>query len=439
MNELNLEERLNLEVSATDTRREVKEEERNVSYDNIIVDDLDLLTDEDIVMQEQEEKSDQPDTFVYDVPEGAPYLAFDRSLLRNALLQISPILGLNSKRAVSRGITLVVENDKEASIIYPNDSYYFKATIPVDTTLPEGTTIFIEYLHINKMARFMPRTIYIYLVKSPIPEGHDKYNMIFTTGHLELINTSLIGSDLKQLSYPYVETETTVKTLDAPETARKANTLGKVLKIQSDSDQKIVHIKNGITYTKAATLYSCSELDLPNVQLDPVRTAYLARACTLSKGDPIRFTSTNSETIPRYAIRYGDTVFYTNYADSKVDPKVEELFNNIPELAKIDYANFKYQLEYANSIIYSMGTLLVTVQDGTLLCSIELRNGSHSEINLNILEPLPDMANPYKINTKSLLDALSALDPTLDTKIGFKDGLVYLVNDEVKLILVTRS
>ena len=144
------------------------------------------------------------------------------------------------------------------------------------------------------------------------------------------------------------------------------------------------------------------------------------------------------ETIPRHAIVYGNTVMVTNYASTNEDPKLKEVLTELPDMTVVDYSQLKYQLDYATSITYAMGTVTFENSNGTLLGKLKLQNGSESPIEiptsgkLNIPE-----GTKFKVNTKTLLTSLNSLDPSLETSLGFKNGILYLTNSDIKIALVT--
>ena len=163
------------------------------------------------------------------------------------------------------------------------------------------------------------------------------------------------------------------------------------------------------------------------------------KACQLcTVNEQLKMVKTTSETLPRHAIVYGETMMITNYADAKAEQRVLDMMSKTPATTVIDYSQLKYQLDYASSITYALGTVTIENADGELVGKIKLQNGSESKVDITTSGDLYIPVNQkIRVNTKTLLSSLNALDPSLQTSIGFQDGILYLINSDIKLAIVT--
>ena len=77
-------------------------------------------------------------------------------------------------------------------------------------------------------------------------------------------------------------------------------------------------------------------------------------------------------------------------------------------------------------------------KDGRLIGKIKLQNNSETEVEIPVLGELYLKAKEQiRVNFKTLLVALSALDSDLETYFGLKDGLLYLINSDISLAIIT--
>ena len=437
---------LNTTVSKSETSRDMfADTDQDVPHEDLTFDMFEEAKrlDDIIDVNKEETKTSAPkiDTTDYTVPEGAKYIMLESKPLVKCLSQLSTVIELNSPRAVSRGISIKVIDDKNIDVICPNELYYFKTSLEAESTVDAGSIIFIEYMFLTKIARFIPPKVLIYSMDETVgAQTITKYYIRLTTGDLELINTNLIDSDIKRLNFEFdILMDKPMSILNTDETYRKISTMIKLLPFESDSPRRRLHAHDNLTSFRSALIFSCTDLNLPNIQLD-IRTAnYLMKACQhCGTGETLMFVPTTSETIPRHAIVYGNTVMVTNYASTNEDPKLKEVLTELPDMTVVDYSQLKYQLDYATSITYAMGTVTFENSNGTLLGKLKLQNGSESPIEiptsgkLNIPE-----GTKFKVNTKTLLTSLNSLDPSLETSLGFKNGILYLTNSDIKIALVT--
>ena len=210
---------------------------------------LDGIMDEEV----KAEKAPKVDTTDYTVPEGARYVFLEGRSLVRSLQQLNPVIDLNSPRAVSRGISIRPVDTTKIDIICPNELYYFKTTQLAENTLEEGKVIFVEYLFLTKIAKFLPPRILIYS-KDVDVNGTiiTKYFIRLTTGDLELINTTLIDADIKRLTPDYELTNEVLCELNTEETYRKVSTMTKLLPFESDSKRRRLHaVDNDLTFRSA--------------------------------------------------------------------------------------------------------------------------------------------------------------------------------------------
>ena len=399
-------------------------------------DTLDGIMDEEV----KAEKAPKVDTTDYTVPEGAHYVFLEGRSLVRSLQQLNPVIDLNSPRAVSRGISIRPVDNTKVDIMCPNELYYFKTTQAAENTLEEGKVIFVEYLFLTKIAKFLPPRILIYS-KDVDVNGTliTKYFIRLTTGDLELINTTLIDADIKRLTPDYELTNEVLCELNTEETYRKVSTMTKLLPFESDSKRRRLHaVDNDLTF-RSALLCASTALNVPSVQIDLKVAQYLMKACQLcTVNEQLKIVKTTSETLPRHAIVYGDTIMITNYADAKAEQRVLDMMSKTPATTVIDYSQLKYQLDYASSITYALGTVTIENIDGELVGKIKLQNGSESKVDITTSGDLYIPVNQkIRVNTKTLLSSLNALDPSLQTSIGFQDGILYLINSDIKLAVVT--
>lgn len=434
---------LNTPVDKSETSRDLFTTDQNVPHDMLTFDMFEEARrlDELVEVNKQTTTAPKVDNTDYSVPEGSNYILLDSKPLVKCLSQLSTIIELNSPRAVSRGISIKVVDSNNVDIICPNELYYFKTTLPAEVTVPQDKVIFIEYLFLTKIARFIPPKVLIYSKEETVgAQTITKYYIRLTTGDLELINTNLIDSDIKRLTLEYdILLDKPLSILNTEETYRKISTMIKLLPFESDSPRRRLHSNENLLSFRSALIFSSTELNLPNIQLDIKIANYLLKACQhINSGETLMFVPTTSETLPRHAIVYGNTIMVTNYAAGNADPKLKEVLTNVPESTVVDYSQLKYQLDYATSITYAMGTVTFENTNGILIGKLKLQNGSESpiEIPTSGLLTIPE-GTKFKVNTKTLLTSLNSLDPSLETSLGFKDGILYLTNSDIKIALIT--
>ena len=211
-----------------------------------------------------------------------------------------------------------------------------------------------------------------------------------------------------------------------------------MLPFESDTSRRILSCNSNSLSFKTALICANTELALPDIQLDLKVVAYLIKISQMSCDSTIRLYNTSSQTIPRYALVYGDTIMITNYAPTKFDPKLNEILSVLPELTVINYVSTKNKLNVLTDVTYAMGSMTFTSDGNTLTAKLKLSNGSEYPSEIELLSPLTIPAGTsIKVNTKTLLTTLNALDPTLPVSIGYKDGFLYLVNDLVKISLTS--
>ena len=378
------------------------------------------------------------DTFDYTAPEGSNYVLVDKKDIKKILDCISNIIDLNSPRAVSRGISIRPIDNTKVDIICPNPVYYYKTTEDASNTLEEGTIIFVEYLFLTKIAKFLPPRILIYS-KDVDVNGTiiTKYFIRLTTGDLELINTTLIGTENGMVNTNFKLSEEPISILDAEETYRKFNSILRILPNESDSKRRVINVKDGRLTFYAPTIFLQSKLNLPNTIINMNIGKYIRSACRYADED-IAIYKVIDEDVDRYAIVVENMVMITILRDAKDDSIVTDKLSVINATAKIDYIDTKYNLDYITSIIYAIGNLYLKKNKDLLTGTFKLHNGSSSNITLRIngYLDLPDDKS-IRVSSKSLLFILNALDSSLDLNISYEDGILFLLNSDVKIALVT--
>lgn len=422
--ELQLDDLLNnIDISET-SRSEFAGSDENVPQEEILTTDI-FQEIESVPVEVQPQ-----DTTDYSLPDNTEYLLIERSRLNHILSQLTPIIDLNSTKAVSRGITLSIKSPDKLSIICPNDLYYFTADARTETTFAEGTNIYLEYQFIQKIAKFIPQKVLIF-------KQDDKYFIRLTTDDLELINTQLIESDTKKLVYDYEVTDELIQEVPHSDLI-KLNTMYKLMSFEADTPRRQLS-GNDTTTFRSAQLFTSSDIKLPNIKINQKVCTYLIKlASLLGKDDTVKIYNTTSDTVLRYAITYDDITMITNYPTTQEDATLTQIFTELPDLTVIDYSKLKYNLEYANAITYAMGQITLINKDGELKLLIKLQNGNTSPVVIDCLTPVTIETNKeIKISTKSLINLLNALNPAQTTKLGFKDGLLYITNDDVDTCLVT--
>lgn len=377
----------------------------------------------------------EPEVDTFDYTTDQPHILFSKKDLLQVISQVSTVLDTGSKRAVSRGITLKVISNDTVGVIMPNESYYFKSQITcTESTLEIGTTIFIEYAFIQKMVRFLPPKILIYSKVDQIT----KYYIKLTTDDLELLNTQLIESDAKRLENEYTIVGEPLCEISLTELSHSLTSLYGILNFESDSPRRVLSSYDGKITFKSPLVFASSDSTLLDIQLRKNEIIYLIRAAQLASDAKIlKVYNTNSE-LTRYVFEYDNTQLMTNFAKPNEDAKIRDLLTKVPDLTVIDYGKLKYQLDYANSITYAMGTITLCNTDGVLSGMIKLSNGSEAPFAVPTISNVTIPANEkIRVNTKTLLSSLNALDSSQETRIGYSNGILYLSNNDITLMLIT--
>lgn len=365
-----------------------------------------------------------------------PHILFEKKKFLQIVSQLTSIIDLGAKKAVSRGVTLRVIDETKLEVIMPNDMYYFKAELKLDNcTLQPGTSIFIEYSFIQKMTKFFLPKI---LISTKMDKSIQKYYIkLTTTDKLELLNTQLIESDLKKLDNQYEIVGDALCEVSLDELSNALTSLSGILNFESDSPRRILSSSNGKITFKSSLIFASSDVKFLDMQLRKNEIAYLIRASQLAKDKTLKVYNTNSE-LTRYIFEYGNTQLMTNFAKANDDTKIRELLNDLPDMTVIDYSKLKYQLDYANSITYALGTLTLRNDDGVLSSMIKLTNGSEAPFIVPTISAVTiPKDEKIRVNTKTLLGSLNSLDSSLETSIGYKNGIIYIKNSDVTLMLVS--
>lgn len=366
------------------------------------------------------------------------HILIETKPLMRILSQIAPVMviGQRSQRAVSRGITLRVMDTNNFEVITPNETYYFNARITGSTTFEPGHHIFLEYTFLQKMAKFLPPKILIFTDKNQ--QGLDIYYIRLLTGDLELVNTQLIPSDVQRLDYDYTVGEV-IQELEPSTLLSTLNTMSKVVNFESDTTKKIMTVYDGKAVFKSPLVQVGADTDLLNIVLRVNDINYFIKAIQmLGPDEKLKICNTNSTSLIRHAVCTENSYMITNYAEAHQDSRLKEWLENQPEYTEIDYGALKYKLDYANSITYSRGVIEFIVEGNQLKGGILLSNGNYSDMNIDAVQNLtiPEGCK-FKLNTKTFLSCMNALDTSSIVSVGYKDGLFYIKNSYVTLILLT--
>lgn len=407
-----------------DDKKEDEEKKKNIE------------TIEEILDSKPKTAESAPVEDTVDYTTDKPYIKINSRSLLKILVQISPIINESSNRAVSRGITLRVISSDSVEVITPNELYYYKAILPCETTLPNGSVIFIEYKFLTKMSKFIPQQTLIY--KDTNSDGLDIYYIRMVTDDLELVNTQLIESDKKKLDYEFNVTNE-IKSLEPSELLASLSTFSSVVNFESDSNRKQVNIKDEKAMFKSPLVYARSTVKLNDMVIKLKNIQYIIKTIgLLEQGENLVIKNTDSQTYTRYAICTNNSYMIANYSDATSDDRINGLFDSKPAMTLIDYGKLKYQLDYASSITYALGTIKFTVKDNKLSGQLKLNNGNFSPLEIPLLgDFLVPEGTTFNVNTKTFLSSLNSLDASLATSIGYKDGLLYVSNDNIDLILLT--
>lgn len=397
------------------------------------IDVLNSINDEEMEELTNELENATPveeKTVDYSVESDGSILFVSESLVR-VLNQLNTVIDLNAPRVVSRGLNLQV-GDGCIHLITPNELYYFDAKLDSTNTLPVGTNIYLDFKFLVKMIRFLPNKVLIYL------KGN-KYYIRLLTGDLELINTQLMDLDLKRLVPDYEVTDELLMKVNKEEILNNLNTFSKLYTFEDMLPRRVFDVSKDGTLFISPNLYGYTKLTLPEVRLYPKTVNYLIKAANLcTKDGYIEVYKTTSDPIVRYAIVYDNITMVTNYPDAKVDETLLTLLTTLPMGTGIDFTGLKYLLDYVNCITYAKGTISLVNENDTFKGIIDLENDGKSEIDIPILGNNYLIDQTFKVNAKLLLQALNTLDPSLNTFIGYKDGMLYLWNTRVTLILMTQ-
>lgn len=367
-----------------------------------------------------------------DIKDIKDYLSVNSQDFLNILSQINIIIN-NSKSAskLARGIVLEILDDSHIKIIYPNELYYFTATLDCITTLEKGTQIYLNYLFLIKLTKYYGNSFYIF-------RFNDKYYLKLETGNLELLNPELLDSEKEKIKSTY-EIKGFYNSYKVGDMYNKLKSLQAITYFEVEENRKFLNCNDNTITFKSPLLMAKSEFLFLNTIIDYKLLNYLIYLCSLSLADDdIEIYNVDYTIIPKYAIKYKNTYLISNYPESSKNIRINDIFTDLPKFTIIDYANLKYKLEYADSIIYAKGVVTFINKEGKLVGKIKLNNNSDSEIEIPTLSELYLRQNQQiKVNYKTLLVALSALDSSLETFFGLKDGLLYIINSDISLALTT--
>lgn len=358
------------------------------------------------------------------------YISIPSNVILNLLKQLGTVIDLKASK-LSRGITLKVWDKDTVMAICPNELYFFTAELPCETILPQDTCIYLDYVFLQKLTRFFLNEFYIYKLQ-------DKFYLRLSTGDLELLNTTLLEEEKNRLLGRYPMTEE-VHTYQVGSIYNKLKSLYSITDFEIETNKRWINSKDGIITFKSILLMAKSNFDFINAKIDYKILNYLLYLCSVaSSTDTIEIVKCNSLIIPKYAIKYNNTIMLSSYPNSSDDTKVLSLFEELPRFSVIDYQDLKYKLEYADSITYAKGVVTFINRDNKLIGKIKLQNNSETEVEIPVLGELYlKPSQQIKVNFRTLLVALNSLDSDLETYFGLKDGLLYLINRDISLAIIT--
>lgn len=360
-----------------------------------------------------------------------PYLLIDKEDLFRIVKQVSSIINVNGKRPVSRGLTLRIIDPTHVEVILPNEIYYFKTTIDAKCTLKVGTTIFLDYVFLKKLKKFIPPKILIYL------NHMMKYHVRTIKSELPLNKISISPDDLTRLDIPFEITDKVCE-VNLGELYNSLNTPFKMINFESEQPYRILSIEDGLLQFKCPMVFAGTTTKLLDIILVKKVVNYLLDATTLTKENTAVTIYNTDSKIDRYALIYDDTMLIIPKSKMKSRRAKSELFNELPKLTTIDYQQVKDILELMTACTYAMGNITLSSEDNILKGIFKLEGGSNQTFTITTLSELKiPHGQQIRLNTKTLLNSLNKMNPNLVTKIGFEYGLFYLVNSEVTIIFVT--
>lgn len=438
-----------MENTIPDLTQEVKKEQTSFNDKNITAPEFNLSTPSEEVNEfdqmlstefaKKDSEQEVADTFDYTTE--LPHVLLERKELLNIIYVVGAILNNNAHKAVGRGISLQVIDKNKVELVTPGELYYFKTVIDTECDLPVGDVIFLEYLFLQKIAKFLPPKILITKNTQEVTGMlMDKYFIRLTTDELELLNSRLIQSDVERLKEDFTVGEL-VKELPVTSIASSLETLFKVLPFQADTKRREISVQDNKCTFKSSQVYVSSDCDMINLKLRKAEVDYILRLAKYADQNSMLkiYKVTKGESaLTHYLLELNNIKMVTNYSDPSTDVILKEAMSDLPELFEINYSNLKYQLEYANSITYALGQITMSMGEDQLEGSIKLNGGSTSPFTLPTTKPmiLPKDTK-FIINSKTLLNCINALDPTLQLSVGYKQGFLYLVNSSVTLIMIT--
>ena len=358
------------------------------------------------------------------------YMVIDSKVILDLLKQLNTVINVKASK-LYRGITFKVWDNSTVFAICPNELYFFKAELNCTTTFAPDTCIYIEFNTLQKLSRFFENDFYIFQL-------NDKYYLKLATSNLELLSPELLEDDKKKLVDRY-ELKDTHYTYRVGDITNKLKSLYSITDFELEANKRWINSRDGIVTFKSALLMAKSDFDFINAKIDYKVLNYILYLCSIALPDShIEIWEVNSPIIPKFAICYENTIMVSSYPRSSDALKVINLFNDLPKFTVIDYSDLKYKLEYADSITYAKGVVTFINRDDKLIGKIKLNNNSETEVEIPVLgEMCLKRSEQIKVNFKTLLIALNSLNPELETYFGLKDGLLYLINSDISLAMIT--
>ena len=367
----------------------------------------------------------------YIIKDDGKYLIIDYVQLYKSISYLSEIIRPWCSIKTGRGVSIRIINNISAELIFYDSTYYFKTTLPAKNTFDVGDMLFMDYHFLTKMKKKLPKSILIYT--TDINEKDNcKYYIRLNIGDLQLYDCYLT-SELQEIITKYYKPTTLLGSIEINELHKKIGTMCGLLEFEQDIKYKKINIYNGKMQFKQPLIFAKIKINLPNMIIDYKTARFLVKFCEKNKHGEIKIYLIDSK-VPRYAIVYENTIFITNYTESKyID--VQTLLDDL-ETVPVDYSKLYHQLDSLTSITYSKGRITLENKNNSLMCTSNLVN-SDLEIRIKTLGKITIPENEkYVTQHISLLHILKYLNPKIELRIGFKDYILYLVSSDIVIGIV---
>lgn len=415
------------------------------SPDELFLDNADVFAQLDQELSTQAKSAPQEDTHDYSTE--YPYLLINRNEFIHYLNRISDFKSYGFSRAVETGVTLRVEDTQEGTkviqLIAPRLDSYFVGTLTGETDLPSGTVIYLPLEFCTKISKYLLPRILFY--KKQV-ENMDRFFVRLSLNDLELINTSLIGSDLKLLDFNATVDYDSEVSIKASELYHTLDSHLKLISRISNKDNtsngssKVELIStDGYFYITNSQIRLVSESKLPNNTFTRSAVSYLVKASNqLPQDVEMRIYKATHEDGSEY-LMFTDTQsqFYLRSNPRTITEDIKgEFFNNVPEYVSVSGTQLRDYVQYASVLPQADARSIIKVENGRLSFVINYTFGSSSELPIDITSNLSIEDGQFKFVTKLLLTALSVLDLS-NLKLSLKQGALLLTDGYATLSITS--